>query len=430
MATRIPLILLLSTACLNGRPQSPPWYAEVISTDIVTVAARYDDEGTLHAVGVGVGDTIHHGTFDDRERALVWGDPLTFDVEGTPYDPATVGVITFDRLDLAIPPGEDMPWLWLDGFAGPVVEGSDTIEVVAAHPPPGGARPVAGGLVFEDADTLIMAQNNSGVVAAVARKPVSDALTSDGEMVMMSGAPMPTFCAADVAAGLMHLRPCNETNRRVVDLATEELAEQASEDDDDILYLRSAMTGVSDDWILGQGLDTATCVGPSTDDGRAVISTRKFKYEGNCYGVHATLTSFMGGDIRGDGGQFTVFYGNSLFLVFDRNTPRNRERDVAGAWCNGVDRFELADDGTFIPPSRYSDSALFADLSWRGNGETLRIDYKDRTAANFAWDGDVHVEHWARRVGDTLHMKTYTHEKYETDGAGLSAFGGLWVPCP
>ncbi|MEZ4318723.1 MAG: hypothetical protein R3F61_14515 [Myxococcota bacterium] len=423
----VPLVVLTLFGCgLDGRPQSRPWFAEIVDAgDVFVVASRYDSRDVLHLLGVRSNGELLHATLDDRTRAIDWGSPVTFEVDGVPYDPyATQTDLLFSRFDLAIRPGSDEVWLWLDGLAGPLSGG--TVEVALQHP--ADARVYRGGLAFESADTVLLSKQ--GGADEVVRVPVGG---GTAETLYDEGLDyaVPAFCQADVANGLLYHFDCDGQNGvRIYDLAAGSNVVQAVEEDDDISRNPPAMTGVADGWVLGLGLTTELCMGSLAEDGRSEVSTKKYLYEGNCWGVDASIGPFSGGDVRGDGDQFMVFYANGLVVMFDRSAPKTADNDLSGTWCDGgVRRLQLPKGGAPVFPDGSSDALLFDDISWKAARDVLTFRYDGLTPANFAWDGPVDVKHWAVRAGDTLHIKTYTHEKYGVDGAGLAVLTGIYLPC-
>jgi len=422
---------LLAVGCSTDRPTSEPWFTEVVPTDITVVGARYDADGTLHVLGYSQAGTIHYGQWDDDARGLDWSDAMTFELDGAAWAPEAGSLLSASRLDLAVQPDTDDVWVWIDGYAGSIDTSGTQVTFSAAFPPHDAVdrRPAEGGLVFLEQDRLLMSQGDNTIQQTMAIVPTND-LNSSPEAFLINGQDFPPFCAADVGGGMIHATLC-DGRRFVFDLTTQEQIGFTGGDEDEDVSHPSLMSGVADEWIVGEGLEPAACVGLRSPDGRALQDSGKYRSEGTCYGMDAPLGRVQGGDIREDGDQFAVHYANGLFLVLDRNAPSNRERDLTGDWCSGNASFSLAETGSFGPPDNYrTDRDLFNDITWRRRGEALRIDYRGLTPANFAWEGDVHVEHWARRTGDTLTVKTYTHEKFETDGAGLSQLTGVYVLCP
>lgn len=413
--------VLAWAGCLDGKLEPAPFYAEILPTEPLVLSARYDAADTLQVLGIATdgSGTLTWGMLDPAARALVWGPTISASWEGVAYDPYAVDTWgDADRFQLAPRPGTDEVWLFLDGMAGRL-EDDGSVDLTLRL---GDTEGTEGTLAFEDRDHVLMSASTVPGVDAYQRLTLDGAAEVAREP-LFADAPSPTrdpYCSSDVGGGVLLAERCDNRVVLRIPLEGELPAPVLGESESS---WRPASTGVAEGYGLGRQTSDAVCVGELLSDGN--VLHEKIQPRGDCYGWDSWLAGAAGADVRSDGDQFVQFFGSGLFVVFDRRAPKGAGGSLEGAWCQGDRRFTLTKGEPPVFPVGSSDAGLYGRIRWTQAGDRLTVHYDDPLLGN----DPTSVQHWALRVGDTLHMKSYTHSRYEQDGAGLTALAGPFVPC-
>jgi hypothetical protein len=435
-----PLLLLAGCGLLNA-PREKPWHAQLFFVPAVDV--EYDRDGLLYILGNEYG-ALTLATFDHdaKDRGIEGSVELT---DGAPLDAYTgYGGTTSDWFNLAIHPGTGTPWLFYRGQIGPVEDGSFDAQIDLTDEPTG-AR---GTIEFVDEETLFVSyeridQSDEASFLVPVSGDLADPSAMEPYTVLIEGAEQALWgiCDAEVEGGVMYATQCGGSTWVFdLDSGAEYRSEvQNVQDKTSEVSLHSLdYAGLSEYGAVVTDQTTGDyCALPYRDaDSPDVVLAKnsRFATEGYCRGADALLPDPQRIDLRPAGDGWVAMYTNAGIVVLDEKAPKDAESDLQGSWCGtisdgygNVQRMDLLDGGELVLSTQGSE-VLHGTFRWSQGGDKLKFDYLGPSAFDTP---DEHFEHWAVRVGDTLHIKsTVDRNSYDhAVNAGYSTFSGLWVPC-
>jgi hypothetical protein len=404
----------------EGNAPPRPWYAGaavLADPGDLVLSLRYDDGGELHVLAVD-GGALKHGVYDPADGTVAWGPALSVQRDGQPW--TVESVVSANRLHLAPRPGTDEIWVKYDASVG-VLGDDGTVDVRFVFPEGTASTDLReGALAFVDGDTLLLADRPTrALVRASVADPSAQEDLSTGDV---------QACSLDGAGLNATMRGCDGDQQRAVLVGDGPTAGPETASDDGVSYEQPWLGG-AEAYGVANTTTGGICVGPSSESGHVRVEYLNLEHAfSSCTELVTPALVALDGDVRGDGDQLATFVGGSPgFLVFDREAPPTRERDIAGAWCNGDRRLELLDGGEVVLPYDSTDPALFDTITWSHDGQRLTLAYRDPTAANILPEDEPTVLYWALRTGDLLHLGGFARD--HLDNVARTGLTGLWTPC-